>query len=82
MANNLNIFFHFLNLINKLKKPVNKVNFTLAFTALISARFINWKKERMDLKSETVRNTYLSIAFFTVLYALYKAFPHQQSIIL
>lgn len=57
--------------------PVDKVNFAFVLTAFISARVINWKKERLTLKTEMIRNTYLFILFFTMLFALYHAVPSQ-----
>ena len=57
--------------------PVDKVNFAFVITAFISARIINWKKERLTLKTEMLRNTYLILLFFTMLYALYHAVSRQ-----
>ena len=48
-----------------------------AFVALASARILNWKKERLILKTDVLRNLYLVIAFFAVLYGLYHAVPGQ-----
>jgi hypothetical protein len=57
--------------------PVDKVNFAFVITAFVSARIINWKKERLTLKTEMIRNIYLSILFFTMLFALYHVVPEQ-----
>ncbi|MEI7500052.1 MAG: hypothetical protein WCK84_06335 [Bacteroidota bacterium] len=57
--------------------PVDKVNFAFVITAFISARVINWKQERLTLKTEMIRNTYLIALFFTMLYALYHLVPSQ-----
>ncbi len=57
--------------------PVDKVNFAFVITAFVSARIINWKKERLTLKTEMIRNTYLSVLFFTMLFALYHVVPRQ-----
>jgi len=57
--------------------PVDKVNFAFVVTAFISARIINWKKERLTLKTEMLRNTYLILLFFTMMFALYHAVPKQ-----
>ncbi len=57
--------------------PVDKVNFAFVITAFISARIINWKKERLTLKTEMLRNTYLIILFLSMLFALYHAVPKQ-----
>ena len=50
---------------------VDKVNIAFVITAFISARIINWKKERLTLQTEMIRNTYLVTLFFTMLFALY-----------
>lgn len=52
---------------------VKPVNFSFALIALVSARIINWKKVVLNLKTELIRNTYLTVAFFMVLFALYHA---------
>ncbi len=56
---------------------VDKVNFALVITAFVSARVINWKKERLTLKTEMIRNIYLISLFFTMLFALYHLVPEQ-----
>lgn len=43
--------------------------------ALISARILNWQKERLVLKTELMRNTYLVIAFLILPYALFYLLP-------
>jgi hypothetical protein len=57
--------------------PVDKVNFAFVITAFISARVINWKKERLTLKTEVIRNIYLMALFLSMLFALYHAVPKQ-----
>ncbi|MCX6306615.1 MAG: hypothetical protein NT040_16745 [Bacteroidetes bacterium] len=57
--------------------PVDKVNFAFVITAFVSARIINWKKERLTLKTEMIRNTYLIALFLSMLFALYHAVPRQ-----
>ncbi len=51
------------------------VNFSFAFVALLSARVMNWKKERLTLRTDGLRNTYLGATFLMVLYALCHAVP-------
>lgn len=43
--------------------------------ALISARLLNWQKNRLSLKTDLVRNLYLLIAFLVFPYALYYLVP-------
>jgi hypothetical protein len=56
---------------------VDKVNIAFVITAFISARIINWKKERLTLQTEMIRNTYLIALFFIMLFALYHLVPPQ-----
>ena len=58
-------------------QPLNKVNFAFVITAFISARVLNWKKERLTLRTDNLRNSYLISLFFIVLFALYHAVPPQ-----
>jgi hypothetical protein len=58
-------------------KAVNEVNFSFALISLISARIINWKKSRLHIKTDLLRNLYLTEGFFMVLYALFHAMPGQ-----
>jgi len=43
--------------------------------AFITARVINWKKERLNIKTEFIRNIYLVSGFTMTLIAFYHAFP-------
>jgi hypothetical protein len=58
-------------------KSVNGVNFSFALIPLISARIINWKKSRLHIETDLMRNLYLIEGFFMVLYALLHAVPKQ-----
>ena len=53
----------------------NSTNFTLMLVAFISARVINWKKERLNIKTEFVRDLYLISGFIMTLIAFYHASP-------
>jgi len=53
------------------------VNFAIPVVAFLSARIINWQKERLHIKTDFIRNIYLFILFFTLLFATYKALPGQ-----
>jgi len=53
----------------------NWINLSYAITALISARVLNWKKQRLELKTDLIRNIYLACAFIIILYGLYHAIP-------
>ena len=55
----------------------NAVNFSFALSALAGARILKWKKERVSLKTELIRNLYLTCAYVIVLYGLFHFFPMQ-----
>jgi len=44
-------------------------------TALLSARILNWQKDRLDLRTESMRNAYLVCAFVAFPYALAHLVP-------
>ncbi len=56
---------------------LNGVNFSIPVVAFLSARLINWQKERLNIKTDFIRNIYLLILFFSLLYATYKGLPGQ-----
>ena len=54
---------------------LNLVNFSIPVVAFLSARIINWQKERLNIKTDFIRNIYLLTLFFSMLYATYKGLP-------
>ncbi len=58
-------------------KNVSGINFSFTFIALISARIINWKRSRLQIKTDMIRNLYMLIGFFMMLLALLHAVPSQ-----
>jgi hypothetical protein len=58
-------------------KNVNGVNFCFVLIALISARIINWKRSRLQIKTDMIRNLYMIEGFFMMLFALLHAVPRQ-----
>ena len=58
-------------------KYVNGVNFSFALVPLISARIINWKRSRLQIRTDLIRNLYMIEGFFMVLFALGHAIPKQ-----
>lgn len=50
-------------------------NFSFMLIAFISARIINWQKERLNIKTELVRNLYLLLGFGMTLVAFYYVSP-------
>jgi hypothetical protein len=49
------------------------VNVSYAVSALAGARLLNWQRERLELKTDLIRNIYLACAFVIVLYGLVHA---------
>ena len=45
--------------------------------ALLSARILNWQKDRLELKTDYMRIAYLLSAFFIFPYALYRLVPEE-----
>jgi hypothetical protein len=58
-------------------KSIGSVNFCFAITALISARIINWKSSRLHIKTDLIRNLYMTEGFIMMLLALLHAVPRQ-----
>lgn len=56
-------------------KPIAPVNFSFAIVALVSARVINWKRSRLKIKTDLIRNLYMILGFFMVMFALYHSVP-------
>ncbi len=54
---------------------VSLVSLSFGIVALMSARVLNWKKDRLELQTEQMRNAYLTCAFFIFPYTLYHAVP-------
>lgn len=73
----MNLFLYLILLLSYLLMPNihNGVNFSFAIAALISARVINWQKQRLEIRTSSMRNTYLVVAFFMMLVAFYRALP-------
>lgn len=57
--------------------PGDAMNISFSFVALATARLLNWKKERLTIRTELIRNFYLLTAFPMVLYTLYHLVPAQ-----
>jgi hypothetical protein len=52
-------------------------NISFSLTALITARMLNWARDRISIRTVFIRNLYLVIAYFMVLYTLYHLIPRQ-----
>ena len=70
------ILFFFLLIFFIQSKTFNDItNFSYMMVAFISARIINWKKERLNIKTEIVRDLYLISGFAMTLVAFYHVSP-------
>jgi len=72
-----NTFMFIILLILYLSNPANDVyaNFTFALIAFITARVLNWQKERLNLKTEYIRNLYLISGLVMTLVSFYHIMP-------
>ncbi|OGB60389.1 MAG: hypothetical protein A2Y94_08315 [Caldithrix sp. RBG_13_44_9] len=58
-----------------LAKNIGLESLSFGFVALVSARVMNWQKHRLELKTEFMRNSYLTTAFVMIPYAFYHIVP-------
>jgi hypothetical protein len=56
-------------------QQISLVSICFGAVALLSARILNAQKDRLELKTEYMRNAYLGTAFFMIPYALYHTVP-------
>ena len=54
---------------------ISGTSISFGIVALISARILNWKKDRLELTTEQMRNAYLLTALAIIPYALFHAMP-------
>lgn len=54
---------------------ISATSISFGIVALISARILNWKKDRLELTTEQMRNAYLFTALVIIPYALFHAMP-------
>ena len=50
-------------------------NFAFAVVALVTARILNWRKQRLEIRTELIRNIFLFTGAFMVLFSLHEAVP-------
>ena len=60
-----------------LQGPVDSINVSFALVSLVTARILNWQKEKLEIKTEILRNFYLVLGFVMTLIALYQIVPEQ-----
>ncbi len=54
-------------------KSIDSYNISFTMIAIASARILNWKQSRLELKTASIRNFYLIITFFVMLFTLNQA---------
>ncbi len=65
------IFLTFL----ALSGTTSGISISCGIVALLSARILNWKKDKLELKTEQMRNAYLLTALLIIPYSLYQMLP-------
>ena len=55
--------------------PIHSINFSFALVALVTARILNWKKQRLEIRTELIRNIFLFTGAIMVLFSLHEAVP-------
>ena len=58
-----------------LAREASGISLVFGCVALTSARILKWQKDRLELKTELMRNAYLTSAFIVFPYALYHIVP-------
>ncbi len=58
-----------------LVEDIGITSLSFGVVALVSARILNWQKDRLELHTENMRNVYLFTAFVIFPYALYHLIP-------
>jgi hypothetical protein len=56
-------------------KSIDSYNISFTLIAIASARVLNWQQKRLELKTGSIRNFYLVITYFVMLYTLYNLVP-------
>jgi hypothetical protein len=56
-------------------KTVSSVSVSFGIVALLSARVLNWQRDKLALRTELMRNAYLASALLFLPYALYNSVP-------
>ena len=54
---------------------VTPVSIGFGLVALATARILNWQRDRLELRTEVMRNAYLATALFVIPYSVYHAVP-------
>jgi hypothetical protein len=58
-----------------LERQESGISLVFGLVALTSSRILKWQKDRLELKTELMRNAYLTSAFIVLPYAIYHIVP-------
>ncbi len=56
-------------------ESLTMVNFSFSLVALLTARILNWRKQRLEIRTELIRNIFLFSGAVMVLFSLHEAVP-------
>lgn len=56
-------------------ESLHEINFSFALVALGTARILNWRKQRLEIRTELIRNIFLFTGAVMVLFSLHEAVP-------
>ncbi len=56
-------------------ETLHGINFSFALVALGTARILNWRKQRLEIRTELIRNIFLFTGATMVLFSLHEAVP-------
>jgi hypothetical protein len=69
------LFLSILSIYLLSSASANGINFSFVLVSLVSARIINWKKSRLQIETDMMRNLYMIEGFIMMLIALSHAVP-------
>lgn len=69
------LFLSILSIYLLSSRSIDSINFSFALVPLVSARIINWKKSRLQIETDMMRNLYMIEGFIMMLIALSHAVP-------
>jgi hypothetical protein len=75
IVGNFMIYLAMIGCYMVVEKDENGISLVFGLVALVSAAILSWQKHRLELKTELMRNAYLTCAFFIFPYALYHIVP-------
>ncbi len=56
-------------------ESLDSINFSFSLVALVTARILNWKKQRLEIRTELIRNIFLFSGAAMLLFSLHEAVP-------